>query len=374
MLSPLAQRLQDFLTQAKIDATVREEDHRSPYRNFKLVLGPKTKIAALEKVTREIAHHLGTSVPFISTEPGRICIELQEGAHPAIPFETLAQQHFQFEQLKATHHLPILIGVRKVIEPLILDLAKLPHLMIAGTTGSGKSTCEHAIIQSLILQSEINNVKLVLIDPKHVEFSSYAKLKCLKGEEILYDVADILDAMSQLTDLMETRLERFKEVGARDIQEYRQLGKPLSYTVVVIDELGSLLEHEQVKFRKEFARYLSALAAKGRAAGINLIACTQYPHSSTVKSTISTNFDGRIAFRMQSAVQSKVVVHRDGAEHLQGKGDGLVTAGGYEFTRFQGAFASPHSPLIEAHSRQGLVKVTEPAKNLLGSLHRFFSF
>jgi S-DNA-T family DNA segregation ATPase FtsK/SpoIIIE len=266
-----------------------------------------------------------------------------EGSNPIVNFDVLAQNSCFTDPSVAYNgrSLPVLAGAINGSEPLILDLAELPHLLVAGTTGSGKSVFMNALIQSILLHARKKQIKVTLIDPKHVEFNCYANLnRRFRTHEIATDPEDVERAMSQLIDEMEKRLRILKNHGCRDLGEFRAKYKKGSYIVVFIDELSDLM----TMTKKRFETSLMRLAQKARAAGIHIVAATQYPHSSVITKTITANFLGRVCFQVASATESRVVLgdKNGGAVHLQGKGDGYVIGCGHYMQRFQGAMTQVH--------------------------------
>lgn len=359
MLCSLGIKLQQFFDTAKLDMLVHAEVSNPPYYSFELKLGAKGRIKKLRGCLEEIGIHLGSSTPFLQVKNAVVYLELLNGPHPVQNFSDMVQR-ISFNSYRAMYRLPILLGTTEVTKPLVVDLASMPHLLIAGTTGSGKSTCLHAIIQSLIMQAEKpaaggTGIDFVLIDPKRVEFNGYERIRYLKEKSfgIISEPHAAIEALRREVDNMEKRLERFRQFNCRNLDEFRAKGGHVNYTVIVIDELASLMKD------RTFEHYLGILGAKGRAAGYCLIACTQYPHSKVVSSTITTHFDGRIAFRMQTPQQSIVVLQETGAESLQGKGDGLFTYAGQPMQRFHGVYCNSNSDIVSQYSVVPAVSVVE---------------
>lgn len=334
--------LQNFFDGAGIDARVVSEERHGPFCQFRLELGARTQINKIESRAREIGLAVSCNPPFISTDGKHLCLDFMDGIHPDVSFDKLSEDFKASQFHLYRNKLPVLLGTVNVDTSLVLDLAQMPHLLVTGTTGSGKSICVHAIIHSLVMQSRHNDVKLILVDPKQVEFSRYENLDCLKKDNV-YTPEAALEMMESLCELMDTRLEFFRRHECRDIGEYRAKGGKVDYVVVIIDELSDLIR----KSKKDFKLYLERLAAKGRAAGINMVGCSQYPHSDILASTISANFDGRISFRLQTATQSRVVLGREGAERLSQKGDGLLMANGFQMQRFHSALVTQNPEWME---------------------------
>ena len=225
-------------------------------------------------------------------------------------------------------------------EPLIFDIAKMPHLLIAGTTGSGKSVCINCIVMSLLYKAKPDEVKLIMIDPKKVEFSIYKNIPHLMAP-VVTTPKDAAGALQAAVEEMEHRFELFEQVGVRDIKGYNNATKDdpdmphLPYIVIIIDELADLM----MTARDEVETAICRIAQKARAAGMHLIIGTQRPSADVVTGLIKANVPSRIAFAVKSQVDSRVILDHIGAEALTGRGDMLfVPIGSMRDTRVQGAF------------------------------------
>ncbi|MDN5751884.1 MAG: hypothetical protein L0H15_01200 [Nitrosospira sp.] len=227
-------------------------------------------------------------------------------------------------------HLPVYLGQDVVGRPIGFDLAAAPHLLIGGTTGSGKSVCLHALILSLLSQMDASRLKLLLIDPKRVELAPYARLPhCVDG--VLTDSADALDALNRLVDEMATRENELARVGARDIDEQKAASLNLSRIVVVVEELADLLLQSGA-----IEEPLVRLVQKARATGIHLVLATQRPDAQTFSGLLRSNVPSRIALTVQKGSESKIIIDETGAEKLLGKGDMLVRLLGQPTVRVHG--------------------------------------
>ena len=225
-------------------------------------------------------------------------------------------------------------------EPLIFDIAKMPHLLIAGTTGSGKSVCINCIVMSLLYKATPEDVRLIMIDPKKVEFSIYKNIPHLMAP-VVTTPKDAAGALQAAVEEMEHRFELFEQVGVRDIKGYNTTTKDdpdmphLPYIVIIIDELADLM----MTARDEVETAICRIAQKARAAGMHLIIGTQRPSADVVTGLIKANVPSRIAFAVKSQVDSRVILDHIGAEALTGRGDMLfVPIGSMRDTRVQGAF------------------------------------
>lgn len=225
-------------------------------------------------------------------------------------------------------------------EPLIFDIAKMPHLLIAGTTGSGKSVCINCIVMSLLYKATPEDVRLIMIDPKKVEFSIYKNIPHLMAP-VVTTPKDAAGALQAAVEEMERRFELFEQVGVRDLKGYNNATKDdpdmphLPYIVIIIDELADLM----MTARDEVETAICRIAQKARAAGMHLIIGTQRPSADVVTGLIKANVPSRIAFAVKSQVDSRVILDHIGAEALTGRGDMLfVPIGSMRDTRVQGAF------------------------------------
>lgn len=212
-------------------------------------------------------------------------------------------------------------GVDVLGNPYSFDLASAPHLLVAGTTGSGKSVCLHALILSLILQFPPGEMKLALVDPKQVEFSVYKGSDYLYGGEVAFDSAVARERVLELVAEMEARYQIFMTAGVSNISEARRKGMNFPYIVIVVEELADLILQNP-----DIESYIVRLAQKARAAGIHLVLATQRPDSETFSGLIRSNIPARIALTVQKSTESKIILDEIGAESLLGAGDMLVKA------------------------------------------------
>ncbi len=210
-------------------------------------------------------------------------------------------------------------GVDVLGGPYFFDLAAAPHLLVGGTTGSGKSVCLHALILSLILRFPPSTLKLALIDPKQVEFAVYRDSDYLYGDGLASNASTARDRIVDLVAEMEARYDTFNTANVTNIYEARRKGMVLDQIVVFIEELADLVLQD-----KGVEEYIVRLAQKARAAGIHLVLATQRPDSETFSGLIRSNIPARIALTVQKSSESKIILDETGAEHLLGAGDMLV--------------------------------------------------
>ena len=307
-----------------------------------------TKIRNLED---DIALRLSAlGVRIIAPIPGKgtIGIEVPNKKRHNVSMESILNSR-KFQETK--FDLPIALGKTITNEVFMADLTKIPHLLVAGATGQGKSVGLNVIITSLLYKKHPNELKLVLIDPKKVEFSVYAPIADHfmaqvddDDEPIITDVTKVVRTLKSLCTLMDHRYDLLKMAGARNIKEYndkylRHKLNPehghefMPYIVVVIDEFGDLI----MTAGKEVEMPIARIAQLARAVGIHMIIATQRPTTSIITGNIKANFPGRIAFKVSSMMDSRIILDRPGANQLIGMGD-MLYLNGNEPTRVQCAF------------------------------------
>ncbi|HHZ12236.1 MAG TPA: DUF87 domain-containing protein, partial [Acholeplasmataceae bacterium] len=244
------------------------------------------------------------------------------------------------EFLEDGNPLNVALGIDIGGDFITLDITQMPHALIAGTTGSGKSVCIHTIINSILYKSTPDQVRLILIDPKLIEFTSYEDIPHL-ATPVINDPKLATTALKWAVDEMQNRYELFKTCKKRDIMTYNEYAKSepglreLPYIVVIIDELADLM----FVASSSVEEYIQRLAQKARAAGIHLIMATQRPSTDIIKGPIKANIQTRIAFAVNSQVDSMTILDKSGADKLLGKGDMLYSDGVNEI-RVQGAYIS----------------------------------
>lgn len=317
------------------------------------------KISKIRNLEDDIALSLAAlGIRIIAPIPGKgtIGIEVPNAKQNIVSMESiLNSKRFQ----ETTMDLPIAIGKTITNEVFMADLTKIPHLLVAGATGQGKSVGLNAIITSLLYKKHPNELKLVLIDPKKVEFSTYApianhfmaKIPDENEEPIITDVTKVIRTLNSLCKLMDTRYDMLKAAGARNIKEYNKKyvnhqlkltdgHEYMPYIVVVIDEFGDLI----MTAGKEIEMPIARIAQLARAIGIHMVIATQRPTTSIITGNIKANFPGRMAFRVSAMIDSRTILDKPGANQLIGRGD-LLFLNGNEPVRVQCAFID--TPEIE---------------------------
>ena len=246
----------------------------------------------------------------------------------------------QFARLSARSRLGIALGQGVSGEPLVADLAKMPHLLIAGATGSGKSVCLNAIIASLLMRCSPEDIRFIMVDPKRVELTPFAMTPHLAFSRIIVDVDEVPGALAAVISEMEARYRKFAQIAVRNIEGYNRHPKvveKLPYWVLVIDELADLMMASPYEVEKQICR----LAQLARATGIHLIVATQRPSVDVVTGLIKANFPTRIAFAVSSQVDSRTILDSVGAEKLLGRGDMLyMSTDSAQPRRIQGVYVS----------------------------------
>ena len=322
---------------------------------FEIVPEEGVRISKIRTLEDDIALSLAAlGIRIIAPMPGRgtIGIEVPNHEPQVVPMrEAIASRAFQ--ESKAA--LPMVLGSTVSNDVFVADLTKMPHLLVAGATGQGKSVGLNAIIASLLYKKGPSELKFVLIDPKKVEFSLYASLEKyffakVEGEDkaIITDTAKVVQTLNSLVQEMENRYLVLEEVGERKLEDYNRRWRKelrhkmdengkfyqyMPYIVVIVDEFSDLI----MTAGKEVETPIVRIAQKARAVGIHMIIATQRPSSNVITGLIKANFPGRIAFRVSQLVDSRIILDRPGAQQLIGRGDMLFSANG-EITRLQCPF------------------------------------
>ncbi len=292
-----------------------------------------SKIMALEDDLALVLRAL--SIRIIAPIPGRSVVGFEisnEVRESVFLSDILLSKQFQ----NTDNVLPLVLGVDIVGRPVIEDLLKMPHLLVAGSTGSGKSVGLNAILVSLLCRMFPEDMRLILIDPKRLEFASYKDIPHLLFP-IITDSRKVAVVLKWVIKEMESRYERMAAVGVRNLLDYRILHKDLPFIVIIIDELADLM----MVSGREIEVSITRIAQMARAAGIHMILATQRPSVDILTGIIKVNFPSRVSFKVSSKVDSKTILDSMGAEKLLGKGDMLcTTANSSELKRVHGAYVS----------------------------------
>lgn len=319
---------------------------------YEIKPAPGIRISKIKSLEDDIALSLAAlGIRIIAPIPGKGAVGIEvPNAHPQIvSMKTMLSADVFKNNTKM--ELPVVLGKTISNEPYVADLAKMPHLLMAGATGTGKSVGLNAIIASLLYKKRPWELKFVMVDPKKVELSLYSKIErqylakmpdTNDGEAIITDVKKVVRTLNSLCMEMDQRYDLLKSAGVKKITEYNErLGKGmldkeaghhfLPYIVLVIDEFADLI----MTAGKEVEHPICRLAQLARAVGIHLIIATQRPTTNIITGTIKTNFPARIAFRVTSAIDSRTILDTGGANQLIGRGDMLISLAGSDMVRLQ---------------------------------------
>ena len=315
---------------------------------YKIQLDDGIKVAQVRSLEEDIAISLGAKGVRVVTLLDSVGIEVANVKPSVVALKSVLGCQ-QYQQASQKMELPMALGITVTNEPFFIDLAKMPHLLVAGATGQGKSVGLNVMITSLLYAKHPAEMKLVLVDPKKVEFSLYERLEkhylaMLPGgdEAIITDTKKVVYTLNSLCIEMDARYDLLKKADVRQIKEYnekflnRQLNpnnghKFLPYIVVIIDEFGDLL----MTAGREIENPIARLAQKARAVGIHLIIATQRPTVNIITGSIKANFNSRVAFKVNTSTDSKVIIDAPGANRLIGRGDMLIVYPGHDLTRVQ---------------------------------------
>ena len=358
-LDAAGQRLMDALRTFRVDGALVGRTTGPAVTQFEIEPAPGVKVRQIANLADDLALAMrAQSIRVVAPIPGRgaVGVEVPNSVPEIVAFrEILESQDFQ----TARAALPIALGKDLAGRPVIADLAKMPHLLIAGATGSGKSVCVNTLITSLLYRHTPRTLRFLMVDPKMVELSVYNMIPHLR-HKVVTDNRDAAAVLKWAVYEMQSRYELLAANNARNIQDFNRkvtekapLKKPktpnvafedleykddvLPYIVVIIDELADLM----MTVQGEVETPLAMLAQKARAIGIHLILATQRPSVNVITGLIKANFPSRIAFRVASQIDSRTILDGMGAESLLGNGDMLfIPPGKSEPSRLQGAYIS----------------------------------
>ncbi len=302
----------------------------------------RVRVQQITSLANDMA--LALAAPSIRIEapvPGKpvLGIEVPNASKSLVTLKSVVQSnHFQRAGTKSK--LSLALGQSVSGEPIVADLAKMPHLLIAGTTGSGKSVCMNAIISCILMHASPAEVRFVMIDPKRVELSAFAPIPHLAFSNIVVDMDKVVGTLQAVIHEMEARYRKFAAIAVRNIDGYNRSPRAadkLPYWVVIIDELADLMMAAPFEVERQICR----LAQLARATGIHLVVATQRPSVDVITGLIKANFPTRIAFAVSSQVDSRTILDMAGAEKLLGRGDMLYMApDAAKPKRLQGVYVS----------------------------------
>ena len=341
-------RLNDALASFKIDAHIINVTRGPSVTRYEVELAKGVRLSKLTTAADDLALNLGATGVRIAPIPDRVSVVGIEVPNRAVNTVSLREVIDSKEFSKAKSKSSFAVGKDIGGNCIVGNIAKLPHMLIAGTTGSGKSVCMNSIIISLLYKASPDDVKLIMVDPKMVELGIYNNIPHL----LIPVVTDPKKAAGSLQWAVTEMLRRYKamsDAGVRDLESYNSIveneeeGKKLPQVVVIIDELADLM----LVAAKEVEESICRIAQMGRAAGIHLIIATQRPSADVITGLMKANIPSRIAFAVASAMESRIILDTQGAEKLVGKGDMLYAPIGCgKPKRVQGCFVS--DPEVEA--------------------------
>ena len=335
-----SRRLADALRSFGVDATAGDVVHGPSVTRYEFTLEQGVKLSKITNLSDDIALALGASGVRVAPVPNKISvvgIEVPNHKKTAVSIRSIFEsQSF----LRMTSPLGIALGKDIAGVAQVTDLCKMPHLLIAGSTGSGKSVCVNSIIMSLLFRSSPEDVKLLLIDPKVVELAEYNGIPHLLMP-VVTEPRKAAGALGSAVQEMERRYRLFAENNVRDIKSFNKLAaeqpelEKMPYIAIIIDELADLM----MVVGKDVEDSICRIAQKARAAGMHLIVATQRPSVDVITGLIKANIPSRIAFAVSSQVDSRTILDGAGAEKLLGQGDMLfMPVGAPKPTRIQGTF------------------------------------
>ena len=354
MVEHKAEMLESLLQEFGVNAEVVNAEPGPAITMYELELAPGVKVNQISNLSNDMARALGSgSVRVVAPLAGKhtIGIEVPNTQRETVRLKELLEKAGHKANKMA---IPLLLGKSSSGEVLVSDMAAMPHCLIAGTTGSGKSVCINTIITSILLTRRPDEVKLILIDPKMVEMAAFESIPHLMCPTIT-EMRRAEQILEWAVEKMDERYELLKEAQVRNIASYNlleqeelierfnpatqeeeaQIPKKLPHIVIIIDELADLM----MTSAKEVESYIVRIAQKSRAVGIHLVLATQRPQATVVTGLIKSNMPARIAFRVAAGMDSRIILDQKGAETLLGQGDMLfLKPGTSELVRAQGAY------------------------------------
>ena len=327
--------LEKILLDFGVDGKIKKVSHGPVVTLNEFEPAAGVKVSKIINLSDDIARNTSSESARIATIPGRntVGIELPNSSRENVYLsEILTNTDFKKNEIK----LPIALGKSISGTPIVGDLTSMPHLLIAGTTGSGKSVCINTIILSLLYRHTPEKCKFILIDPKMLELSTYEGIPHLLCP-VITEAKKAASVLGWVVKEMESRYRLMTKEGVRNIDSYNIKHKlPMPYIVVVVDEMSDLM----LVAGKEIENYIQKLSQMARAAGIHIIMATQRPSVDVITGTIKANFPTRISFQVTSKIDSRTILGEQGAEQLLGKGDMLYMSSANRILRIHAPFVS----------------------------------
>ena len=323
--------LQDF----GINGQIKKINNGPVVSLYEFEPAPGVKVSKIVNLSDDLARNTSSTSARVAVIPGKNTVGIEipnENRESVFLREIISNERFKSRELK----LPIALGKSISGVPIIGDLTSMPHLLIAGTTGSGKSVCVNTIITSLLYKLSPELCKLILIDPKMLELSAYEGIPHLLSP-VITDAKKATSALGWTVKEMNNRYKLMSKVGVRNIDGYNEKHKlKMPYIVVVVDEMSDLM----LVAGKEIENYIQKLSQMARAAGIHIIMATQRPSVDVITGTIKANFPTRVSFQVSSKIDSRTILGEQGAEQLLGKGDMLFMSSANRIIRIHGPYVS----------------------------------
>lgn len=333
--SPKAEFLEKILLDFGVNGNIKKISHGPVVTLNEFEPAAGVKVSKIINLSDDIARNTSSESARIATIPGSntVGIELPNNIRENVYLkEILSHPDFKKKDIK----LPIALGKNISGNPIVGDLSSMPHLLIAGTTGSGKSVCINTIILSLLYRHNPDKCKFILIDPKMLELSTYEGIPHLICP-VITEAKKAASVLGWVVKEMESRYRLMTKEGVRNIDGYNAKHKlPMPYIVVVVDEMSDLM----LVAGKEIENYIQKLSQMARAAGIHIIMATQRPSVDVITGTIKANFPTRISFQVTSKIDSRTILGEQGAEQLLGKGDMLYMSSANRIVRIHAPFVS----------------------------------
>ena len=330
-----AEGLEKILLDFGVEGKIKKISHGPVVSLNEFEPAAGVKVSKIINLAEDIARNTSSESARIATIPGSntVGIELPKISRENVFLrEIISDKNFKKREIK----LPIALGKSISGEPITSDLSSMPHLLIAGTTGSGKSVCINTIILSLIYKHTPDVCKFILIDPKMLELSTYEGIPHLLCP-VITEAKKAASVLGWVVKEMESRYRLMTKVGVRNIDGYNEKHKvKMPYIVVIVDEMSDLM----LVAGKEIENYIQKLSQMARAAGIHIIMATQRPSVDVITGTIKANFPTRISFQVTSKIDSRTILGEQGAEQLLGKGDMLYMSSANRITRIHAPYVS----------------------------------
>ena len=332
---PDAEFMEKILLDFGIDGKINTINNGPVVSLYEFEPAPGVKVSKIINLSEDLARNTSSTSTRVSVIPGKntVGIEIPNEERESVTLrEIVSNEKFKNKDVK----LPIALGKSISGMPIIGDLTSMPHLLIAGTTGSGKSVCINTIIVSLLYKLNPDLCKFILIDPKMLELSTYEGIPHLLTP-VITDAKKATSALAWTVKEMNSRYKLMSRVGVRNIDGYNAKHKlKMPYIVVVVDEMSDLM----LVAGKEIENYIQKLSQMARAAGIHIIMATQRPSVDVITGTIKANFPTRISFQVSSKIDSRTILGEQGAEQLLGKGDMLFMSSANRIVRIHGPYIS----------------------------------